>query len=228
MSAENSSDGPASVVIQCAYCEKATLGTKRGEYTVVPEGDDGWDPHRYILVGCQACKSAVLLVQEAEWGGGGWGDWGEPSLVWPDDSNKTLSIRIPQPIRRELIEAKACYKDKHYTAAAVMVRRTLEGVCVHQGKPNMPLFRALKELQEEEKLEGRLVQWAHELRGMGNQGAHFSMDPVGREDAQDGLALAEAIVDYLYVFTATYEEFKKRRSPQADEGGYEKEDGEGE
>ena len=42
-------------------------------------------------------------------------------------------------------------------------------------------------------------------------------DPVKREDAKDGLALAEAIVDYLYVFTATYDEFKKRRSSNASE-----------
>ena len=35
---------------------------------------------------------------------------------------------------------------------------------------------------------------------------------VSREDAQDALALAEALLDYLYVFSAQFAEFKQRRN----------------
>jgi hypothetical protein len=46
---------------------------------------------------------------------------------------------------------------------------------------------------------------------LGNQGAHFSDESVSREDAADALSLAEALLNYIYVFTAKYEEFQNRR-----------------
>ncbi|MEU1276770.1 DUF4145 domain-containing protein [Streptomyces sp. NPDC005805] len=109
-------------------------------------------------------------------------------------------------------EARACFSAKLYTATAVMVRRTLEGMCVDQGTTKKVLFQALGELRDANKIEGRLFEWAQALRVLGNQGAHFSKDAVGREDASDALELAEALLDYIYVFTAKYEEFEKRRS----------------
>ncbi|WP_406293994.1 DUF4145 domain-containing protein [Streptomyces sp. NBC_00624] len=109
-------------------------------------------------------------------------------------------------------EARSCFSAKLYTATAVMVRRTLEGMCVEQGSNKKPLFVALGELRDANKIEGRLFDWAQALRVLGNQGAHFSKEAVSREDAGDALELAEALLDYIYVFTAKYEKFQKRRS----------------
>ncbi len=109
-------------------------------------------------------------------------------------------------------EARACFSAKLYTAAAVMVRRTLEGMCIDQGTGKKQLFAALSDLRDAKKIEGRLFDWAQALRALGNQGAHFSKEAVGREDAQDALELAEALLDYIYVFTAKYDEFQQRRA----------------
>jgi hypothetical protein len=49
------------------------------------------------------------------------------------------------------------------------------------------------------------------------KGAHFTGRRVSREDAQDALALAEALLDYLYVFSAQFAEFKQRRRERAKE-----------
>jgi hypothetical protein len=92
-----------------------------------------------------------------------------------------------------------------------MVRRTLEGMCIDQGTQKKVLFQALQELRDNGKIEGRLFDWAQALRVLGNQGAHFSKEAVSREDAADALSLAEALLNYIYVFTAKYEEFQSRR-----------------
>lgn len=75
-------------------------------------------------------------------------------------------------------------------------------------------------MQNDGLIEGRLLEWAEELRVLGNEGAHFTGRRVAREDAQDALALAEALLDYMYVFSAQFAEFKQRRAGQkeADEG----------
>ncbi|MFE1988281.1 DUF4145 domain-containing protein [Streptomyces mirabilis] len=201
------------VVIQCHICDRPTLATLRGSWNIIPEGDEDFDPIGYLLVSCDRCRSAQLLEQEADHGQDG--DLLE--RIWPEDANgKSLSSSIPHAVSREMREAHACFKAKLYTATAVMVRRTLEGMCADQGVDRKrPLFKGLEELRDAGKIEGRLFDWAQALRVIGNQGAHFSTESVGREDAEDSLALAEAILDYIYVFTAKYEEFQKRRAVKA-------------
>jgi hypothetical protein len=98
-----------------------------------------------------------------------------------------------------------------------MVRRTLEGVCAENQVSKRPLNRALQEMESRGLLDGRLLTWADGLRVLGNEGAHYTGSPVSREDASDALALAEAVLDYLYVLTAQFEEFQGRRhKPKSD------------
>ncbi|MFD8896350.1 DUF4145 domain-containing protein [Streptomyces ardesiacus] len=111
-------------------------------------------------------------------------------------------------------EARKCFSVKAYTAAVAMVRRTLEGVCkdqnVQQGG-RAKLFQMLEALKSAGKIDGRLFEWAQALRVLGNEGAHFTGVEVTREDASDSIDLAEALLDYLYVLSAQFDEFKARR-----------------
>ncbi|WP_316775124.1 DUF4145 domain-containing protein [Streptomyces sasae] len=206
------------MLIECPHCEGHTLSTQQGTYQLGPEADEDFEPLIYTLVSCDKCRTPQLLMQMSEMNDGGFWDWTDPVREWPSSANGPLSPSIPAAIAREMREARACFAAKLYTATAVMVRRTLEGMCVDQGTSKKPLFAALGELRDANKIEGRLFDWAQALRVLGNQGAHFSKEAVGREDARDALELAEALLDYIYVFTAKYEEFQKRRAKAPGEG----------
>ncbi|MFD8799536.1 DUF4145 domain-containing protein [Streptomyces atroolivaceus] len=119
---------------------------------------------------------------------------------------------MPAALRREYEQARACYQAQAYTAVAVMVRRTLEGVCAEEGVRRRTLGQSLSALQEEGKIDQRLVDWAAELRVLGNEGAHYTGSQVNPEDARDALNLAQAFLDYMYTFSAQFEEFKNRRA----------------
>jgi len=93
-----------------------------------------------------------------------------------------------------------------------MVRRTLEGICHDHGSTKSTLAASLAELEGQGKLDKRLTEWAHELRSLGNLGAHYTPEDVTREDAADALAFVEALLDYLYVLSVQFENFKGRRS----------------
>ncbi|MFE9395658.1 DUF4145 domain-containing protein [Streptomyces flavidovirens] len=165
-------------------------------------------PADYKLWGCLHCQQPQLWKESV-----GSDDSEESQRLWPQVA--ALAQGIPASIAREMVEARACFDAKLYTAAAVMVRRTLEGMCIEQGTQKRALFQALQELRDDGKIEGRLFDWAQALRVLGNQGAHFSKDSVNREDAADALSLAEALLNYIYVFTAKYEEFQNRRQSPA-------------
>lgn len=168
-------------------------------------------PYLLELARCGICKAPFLTVEE-DYGDG----WDGPGVLWPEQM-RPLSHHVPQSLRREHEEARQCFKAKAYTATAVMVRRTLEGVCNEQGvsgtngRPKA-LVKMLEQLKNDGKIDGRLLEWAQELRVLGNEGAHFTGTGVSREDAADGLALAEALLDYLYVLAAQFTSFKERRA----------------
>jgi hypothetical protein len=133
------------------------------------------------------------------------------SVLWPA-TQRLLSLAIPSALREELEEARACFKVKAYRAAAVMVRRTLEGFCQDQGVPvRRSLHEALRHLKEAGLIDDRLSDWAQGLKALGNAGAHHT-GAVDRQDAQDALELAEALLDYVYVFSAKFTAFQQRRA----------------
>jgi hypothetical protein len=94
-----------------------------------------------------------------------------------------------------------------------MVRRTLEGVCAEHGVKEKVLGSSLRMMKQKGLIDERLLEWAQALRVLGNEGAHYTGSQVSREDAADALAFAEALLDYMYVLTAKFEEFRKRRMP---------------
>ncbi|MGW3951338.1 DUF4145 domain-containing protein [Streptomyces sp. NPDC004752] len=205
----------AVVPLMCPHCEKPTLATVTSE---ARGGGYEEPPYLLELARCGHCQDPFLVIEEDY--GQGWD--GDPLVVWPQQ-RRPLSYKVPAALRREHDEARQCFKSKAYTATAVMVRRTLEGVCLDRGMSNAggrpkPLFKMLEQMKDDGKIDGRLFEWAQELRVLGNQGAHFTGTVVSRQDAEDGLALAEALLDYLYVLSVQFAEFKARRGKGDQDG----------
>ena len=97
-----------------------------------------------------------------------------------------------------------------------MVRRAIEGLCADQGAKHGTLHRSLRELVQRNVIDERLLEWADGLRVLGNVGAHFTNQAaVSKQDASDALDLVEAMLDYVYVFSTKFEQFKARRNTTA-------------
>ncbi|MFD4140711.1 DUF4145 domain-containing protein [Streptomyces sp. NPDC058572] len=196
----------------CGHCQLLLKGVIEGALA----DEDPSNHWALYLVRCSNCNRGVLVEHSFETTPNTFGeDKGDltyvPRTPWPEKSG--LSHVVPGDVRRAYQEASTCFAAGAHTAAAVMVRRTLEGVCADQGVTGNVLMKSLQKLLEAGKIEGRLFDWAQALRILGNQGAHFTGEDVGREDAADALALCEALLDYIYVLTTRYEEFVQRRQP---------------
>ncbi len=96
-----------------------------------------------------------------------------------------------------------------------MVRSVLEGACQDNGVEAWPLVKGLERMRESGLIDGTISEWAHALRILGNEGAHFTGKQVSRNDAEDSLAFAEALLDHIYVLRKRFEEFAKRREDTA-------------
>ncbi|MGW3298527.1 DUF4145 domain-containing protein [Streptomyces rubiginosohelvolus] len=193
------------LIADCPSCRKKVLAETRGEVLEAPDVDAGLDePRRVNLMACTICGSAILVTRE--WVPG-LDEWDDPENAWP---NGASVVDAPHKIQRAFQETHRCFHQANaYSATATMARRTLELVCNDQGATGKTLAQKIQWLKQNNKIEGRLLQWATALRFVGNDGAHG--DAVGRQDAEDALALTEALLEHIYVLTVQYEKFSERR-----------------
>ncbi|MFE6872575.1 DUF4145 domain-containing protein [Kitasatospora sp. NPDC057692] len=202
----------APVVAFCTICTRHRAMTIEGALVEQPEPEVGRDEARQLMLARCSCGGVVMLLQEYYPDGG----MTEPEVIWPLTS-RPIPPGVPYKVAKDLSEARRCFElASSYPAVAMMVRRAVELVCKDHGATRGNLATKLKELEDAGTIDGRLLSWATSLRFLGNDGAHG--DNVSRQDAEDGLALAEALVEYVYVLAAKHSAFEQRRAAAAAKG----------
>lgn len=138
--------------------------------------------------------------------------------LWPPVRRSHADPAIPVPLAASLAEARLCHHAGAYTAATVMVRRTLEALCADRGIADVTakgghksLHAKLHELHSGGAITAELLDWAIHLKEVGNEGAHDTTVFAGREDAEDAIALTEDMLRHLYVTPARYAQARARR-----------------
>jgi hypothetical protein len=81
---------------------------------------------------------------------------------------------------------------------AVGIRRMLETVCNEERAKGRDLFAKLDDLADKGRIPDMLAEVAHELRRLGNLGAHDEDVSVAHEDVPVIEDLADAVLEYLY------------------------------
>jgi Domain of unknown function (DUF4145) len=197
------------MLIECATCEATVDAKESGSF-------QHFDPDRYDfpvevhLLQCPRCGDPILAGKELYGVDGERESWSDPYKIYPPEK-RDLSGLVPSAIRSAFEEGERCFKARSFTAAAIMCRKTLEGVCDKQGIKSRNLADGIKKLHAEGLIDNRLLEWSDALRLTGNAAAHGVGTSLNREDAQDVLDFTEAIVDYVFVLRNRFEDFKRRR-----------------
>jgi hypothetical protein len=163
-------------------------------YDLMAEGGNG-PLYRYSLLECSRCNDAslVLELEVAE------DVWIEDGVVYPAQRSG-LSKAVPSSIRSSFDEALACLRARAHTAAAIMCRRSLEALAHEHGARGRTLQDKIAALESNGVIDKRLLDWATEVRIAGNAAAHDVGTETDAQDARDMCDLAEAILDFVYVF----------------------------
>lgn len=169
--------------------------------------------YRYRLVRCSACYDLSLLMAMLVGSIDDKDVYEDDAAVYPAPPRR-MSSAIPKKLQECFLEARTCYQAKAYTASAIMCRRSLELLAAERGVRERDLAKSLQKLKDNGDIDQQLFDWCNELRLAGNQAVHDVNANVSQRDAGDMNDLAEAIIDYVYVFQARYEQFKNRRGLQ--------------
>lgn len=197
------------MILECTFCRAYVEATERGGFQYLRDGEN--PSGRYVLASCNKCH-APILVQQVNVGNMADGDiWDTPTRLFPTEGERT-NPNAPKDIQVAFEEARACYRARAYTAAAIMCRKTLEGICAAHGVNERVLATSLKKMKDQGLIDERLFEWSDALRVAGNEAAHGVGVKILEPDARDTLEFTNAILDYLFSYRDRFEQFKKRRT----------------
>jgi hypothetical protein len=136
-------------------------------------------------------------------------------LLYPQSLPRPVDSRIPEVVSSDLKEALLCFSVEAHRAAAVLARRAIQVICLDKGAPkDQKLNQQIDWLFDNGVITKDLKEWAHEVRFIGNDGAHpgnLSDEAVTKNDSEDILNLVEQFAKVLYVAPAIASERKKHR-----------------
>jgi len=147
---------------------------------------------------CNYCFKPLLVKNDGE-------------VVFPRPLPSPTDKRIPEHIRKDIIEAKMCFSVHAYRACAVMARRAIQSAALDKGAKEGNLVNQIEELEQVGVITKDLKEWATVVRWVGNDAAHPNKDDVYEEDADDILKLAEQFLEVIYVTPALAQERRKKR-----------------
>ncbi|MEU4196675.1 DUF4145 domain-containing protein [Kribbella sp. NPDC026611] len=112
---------------------------------------------------------------------------------------------LPTAVEAAMSEAAVCFSNGCYTAAAIMIRKTLEQVCHDQQITGGTLKTRIEALREKVILPPDLMAGLDALRLLGNDAAHIesqTFSQVGRTEVQVSFDVVKEILKGVYQYSA--------------------------
>jgi Domain of unknown function (DUF4145) len=172
---------------------------------------------RVAVLECMGCRQGVVVVERdlsrsqgpIAWQGFHW---------WPAPGAADLDPDIPEPVSSAFSEGMRALSANCPRAAAVMFRGMLAAVVRDQASedaqraPN--LYQQLKAMEQEGTLYPSLVEWAAEIRLVGNAGAHpDQLEPVDQVEAADLARLCRHLLTMVYETPARIRRARQQPGP---------------
>jgi hypothetical protein len=162
---------------------------------------------------CTSCGNFTFVIWRRDPYHGGLRFMASPSRR-PD--TKSMAVpeewKWPTAIGSAYVQAVKALEVEAWDAAATMARRAVQAATrAAKAKPSTP-YNEIEELKSKGLLTPALAEWAHEVRLVGNDGAHPDGDDVvDEEDARQVTDFAYQLAMYLFTMPAEVEEHRKRR-----------------
>lgn len=118
---------------------------------------------------------------------------------------------VPEPVRKSFEEALDCHANGCFTAAAIMIRRTLEEICHDRGSVGNNLKERISKLKSKIVLPKDLLEGLDELRILGNDAAHIEAkdyNNISSEELDIAIEFTKEIIKGLYQYSSLLEKIR--------------------
>ena len=181
----------------CPRCGRIAAFTMQANtvHHIVPDGTE-----RSVILKCMGCDKSIVVIERTQ-------SMAPPTYRpvhwWPLDGASDLDQSIPQDVSSAYSEGQRALSVKAPRAAAVMFRGMLAHVVKDKGSPaaqaKHTLFDRLEQMSNDGSLHPSLVEWARDIRILGNAAAHpDSLDPISEDEAADLARLCRQLLNVIY------------------------------
>ena len=199
------------ILVETKVIAEGPGGFQSDAINPIDEVDSTYHGDHYFVSLCRRCKQPFLIKQSLYGVPGEFETITDESILYPSES-KILPDSLPNNIKTAYDQAARSLHASLFEPCVLMSRKCLEAVCkIHNAKGNN-LSKRLSSLHEMGYIDGRLLNWAHQVRLVGNEAAHDIDTIVCIEDARDVFDLTEAILIYIFSLTKRFESLQARRS----------------
>ena len=175
--------------IHCSNCGKETSHTQRGSATETEElemGDGGIYPAEW-----------TLLLGEAD---------GDLTQLYPYQKNLSA---VPERIRNAYKSAEKIINISP-EGFCVLTRRALEAICDDQEAKGKDLNEKLNDLNSKDIIPATLLKMSHQIRTVGNAGAHMDEFIPNLQDARIMDEFFLAVTEYVYIVPEKLQKVEQR------------------
>ncbi|MBW3565436.1 MAG: DUF4145 domain-containing protein [Acidobacteria bacterium] len=186
-----------SISLRCPGC------LQQGVFWAIPKSSDLviTSETPYVIAGIRRCPNpqcwaVVFFFSNPE---------GKLLTTYPPESIDLDLTNIPNNVRDAIEEAVKCHAIQCYTAAAIMVRKTLEELCRDRGANGKNLKERIKDLGTKIVLPTELLEGLDDLRLLGNDAAHIEsqeFNKIGKDEVEVGIEFAKEILKAVYQYSA--------------------------
>jgi hypothetical protein len=185
----------------CPRCGRIAAFTHLGGASthLKPDGSE-----RVITLVCQGCRDSIVVVERrVQSQSNGQVVAYEGVHWWPLPGLGDLDPDIPPQVGSVYSEGMRALSVKAPRASVVMFRGMLAQVVVDKGsaaaQAKHSLYDKLEQMSQDGSLHPSLVEWAREIRLIGNAAAHpDALDPVSDEEAADLARLCRQLLNVMY------------------------------
>lgn len=138
------------------------------------------------------CRTHVFVAWDPE---------GKVLVSYPPERIDFDASSLPPTVVDSLEEAVSCHSNNAYTAAAIMVRRTLEDLCADQQAEGKDLKKRIAALATRVILPPGLLAGLDNLRLLGNDAAHVEAKEyaqVGKEEVELAIDVTKEVLKAVY------------------------------
>jgi hypothetical protein len=185
--------GGNAFALRCPECGQGGTFTCVGNFQDL-HVDDHWLGHRQCPN--PECRAHIFFVA---------GNGFKIERTYPPTRIPFDTANVPAPVRNSLLQAVTCDAEGCYTAAAIMVRRTLEELCEDRNAKGGDLKQRLSNLRSSVVLPAELFDAMNELRLLGNDAAHIEAkvyDQIGHPEVEAAIELAKEVLKAVYQLDA--------------------------
>ena len=124
-------------------------------------------------------------------------------LTSPTETIPFDKENIPEKVLNAFEEGIKCHSNNCFIASAIMIRKTLEEICIDRGANGQNLYKKLQDLGTKILIPQELLNGMDELRLLGNDAAHIeaqTFSEIGKEEIEVSLEFAKEILKAVYQY----------------------------